>query len=78
MPRKDADGLVCMQSAKAIADGFVSGKCVNAKADVFVQATTDAKYTVIEGCAQGDSGSGNGSGSTDGSTAEGIVNDLSK
>ena len=62
-----------MQNAKAIADGFVHGKCKNAKADVFVSATTEATYATTESCAQGDSGSGNGSGSTDGSTAEGIA-----
>ena len=62
-------------NAKAVADSLVAGACQYAQAEVFVRAATDAQYTVVEGCAQGDSGSGNGSGSTDGSTAEGIVID---
>ena len=64
-----------MQNAKAVADGFVSGKCVNAMAEVFVRAATDARYTEVAGCEQGDSGSGNGSGDTSGSTAEAVVED---
>ena len=48
---------------------------MNAKAKVAVTALTDADYTVVEGCAQGDSGSGNGSGDSSGSTAEGIAID---
>ena len=67
--------VVCMQNAKAVADGFVSGKCVNARADVFVNAVTSASYTEVAGCEQGDSGSGNGSGDTSGSTAEAVVED---
>ena len=63
-------------NAKAIAGSWISGNCVNAKASVAVQALTDADYGVIEGCAQGDVGSGNGSGDTSGSTAEGIVIDF--
>ena len=59
-----------MQNAKAIADGFVSGKCRNARAEVFVQATTAIDFTTVERCAQNDSGSGNGSGDTSGSSAE--------
>lgn len=59
-----------VQNAKAIADGYVRGKCKNAKADVFVQATTEISYTTTERSAQGDSGSGNGSGSADGSSGE--------
>ena len=62
-----------MQNAKAIAGAWTSGLCVNAKASVAVTALTDAEYTVIDGCEQGDSGSGNGSGDSSGSTGEGIV-----
>ena len=62
-----------MQNAKAIAVSWISGKCVNAMASVAVTALTDADYTVVEGCAQGDSGSGVGSGDASGSTAEGIA-----
>ena len=59
-----------VQNAKAIADGYTRGRCDNARANVFVQATTEISYTTTSGCSQGDSGSGNGSGSTDGSSAE--------
>ena len=59
-------------NAKAVADSLVAGGCQYAHAEVFVRAVTDATYTNIAGCEQGDSGSGNGSGSADGSTAEAV------
>jgi hypothetical protein len=61
-----------MQNAKAMADSLVAGDCNLAHATVFVNAVTDASWTKIEGCAQGDSGTGNGSGSTKGSTGEAV------
>ena len=61
-----------LQNAKAVAGSWISGKSVNAKAKVAVDAMTSATYTNVEGCSQGDSSSGNGSGDTSGSTAEGV------
>ena len=59
-------------NAKAIADSLVAGACQYAHAEVFVRAVTDAKYTNVAGCEQGDSGSGNGSGDATGSDAEAV------
>ena len=59
-------------NAKAVADSLVAGACQYAQVEVFVRAVTDSTYTDIEGCSQGDSGSGNGSGDTSGSTGEAV------
>jgi hypothetical protein len=60
-------------NAKAMADSLISGSCDLSHAQVFVRAVTDAKYTDVQGCAQGDSSFGNAFGSTGGSTAEATV-----
>ena len=67
-----SDWCIHMQNAKAIAGSWISGKCENAKASVAVVTITSADYTSIDGCSQGDSGSGNGSGDTSGATGEAV------
>jgi hypothetical protein len=64
--------LICVQSAKALAQALIQGNCDTSNSQVFVDVATEAEYTIVQNCAQKDSGKGNGFGSTGGSTAEGV------